>query len=607
MIRRSAGILAVFLVVLLLTGAKADKPGDAVRGYFRQERSIRAQDSDRAEALGTIPAYEIVSLKVIRYKWAEYTGEDGVTGYVFYDGMIPEPVLKECEPYLAYCTQGQHLRRMPDGTLPGAAHVEAKEVFTVDGTSGSYCHVLTGNGAEGYVLSRLVTRANFKMEKISPVRFCAGERIEAAESLLAGAETAFVLEPGKVYIAEESYGNCYVLRSEDGTKIGYVPKRNTAVWDTEKDGEPVFFRLSGESGPGAKPEISEVYHKAEVREGGALFYERGAPFYEKEGEGKRLEAGELVYVYSRCGGFCAVSYGNSMGYAAEKDIEIMSREMAAERIREMDLSGAALKASPCLREGFAFLEEDNSLLLRYNAITGEQVEPLLPLGVPYFWGGRSYRTVIGLQPDYAVREAWQSSYNYYKKGTEYIYGFDCIGLVKNVYRLAGTPIEGTVTGLGEKAYCEAGHHVWCSETNPLPEDDWKKTAESLEVGDLLLVHHPGVHAMIYIGTLRDYGYTEKELPALGEALDYPLMLHCGGNPYCYMRFRDLINQRKGRKFEEVEPPDGGVAICIIGPEKEDAEMVIDYLGYSTPCYEIEGTCVTIFDFDEVESYFIYRE
>ena len=113
--------------------------------------------------------------------------------------------------------------------------------------------------------------------------------------------------------------------------------------------------------------------------------------------------------------------------------------------------------------------------------------------------------------------------------------------------------------------------------------------------------------MMYIGTLRDYGYTEEQLPALAGALDYPLMIQSGSNPYCYFRFKNFLEETEDPFFKKAEPPDGGASVCILGPARDDAEMIIDYMDTASACFEVEGSCVTVFGFRNIRDYFFYRE
>ena len=315
----------------------------------------------------------------------------------------------------------------------------------------------------------------------------------------------------------------------------------------------------------------------------------------------------LCHAHIKYGVSCDSVFGMiSQRYLEIRDELGLKTDLEGElaRIRAADLSGAALEKNPVLDQALPMLEDGNPFLLRYNALTGSSLEPLFPLGVPYFWGGRGYNVLTERWPDYTVREAWQSSLVFYHRGTSYVFGFDCIGFVKNVYRLAGFPISGDVSDLAEKPFC-AGHHVFCSDAHPLP-DSWEEAAAALRPGDLLYVRHPNTHVMIYIGTLRSWGYTAEQLPALARYLDVPVMIHCGENPMYYFRFRNMLSQQQSGILSRAEPTDGGVALCLIGPKPGEEEMIIEAHDTKARCFDIEGACVTLFNFQNVRSYFVYR-
>ncbi len=601
--RTALFLLTVLLVLGTVLTAAAEKPaaeaepGETVIGYFRKNRSIRPKTEATMEVLGDVPAFTIMEMETVKKGWGQYTSPDGITGYIYYQDIQPVPVPEPCEERVVYCEERQMLRSLPEFSEKNPRRVEPFEMLTVDGTYRGYVHVRTTGGEEGYIEGRLLTDADFEPEAISPVRFCAGVETGALAMPLKGAEKLMTVSPGVIYEASEGQGDYYVLRTAEGTPA-YVWKGAVRLLQAVGAESMTFFRKVRITGSRGDEAPEDIFSQARVR--------RDTAFYDGRGSQEPLKAGDRVYVYAAYGGFYGASHGQIFGYVKQEDLEIQDRETAAEVIAGLDLSSASIEKNEFLDAAFSLLEEGNSFLLRYNAITGSDIQPLFSLGVPYFWGGRGYNILTERWPEYTTREAWQDSINYYRKGTTYIYGFDCIGLVKAVYRLAGHEIRGTVGDLISDQICEAGQHIWCSGKHPIPED-WNRVAEKLEIGDLLWIKHPGVHALIYIGTLRDYGYTEEQLPAMAGMLDYPLMIHCGRNPYCYFRFRNLLASQKKGRLAAATPPDGGVSICILGPDAEEAEMHIGFLDGIDDCFEVEGTCVTISSFKNVTSYFFYRD
>ena len=73
--------------------------------------------------------------------------------------------------------------------------------------------------------------------------------------------------------------------------------------------------------------------------------------------------------------------------------------------------------------------------------------------------------------------------------------------------------------------------------------------------------------MMYIGTLRRFGWTEETAGSAATVLDSPLVLHCGGNPFYYDRYKAYIAEMG---FRKTFPPDGGVTVAVIRPSLEGA-------------------------------------
>ena len=593
-----SGMLLLFLALfhpLPSLAGTPPEPGTVVTGYFTDMKYLRPAMKATWENVDRIPAYTMIEITVVQGYWGEAVSEKGVKGYINFQDMRPAPAPEPCEPWQGYCTEKAPFRAFPEIKLEAEEFLRPQRLLVVNGTLDYFYHVTLADGRSGYVLQKSVKKAEFHAEKVQEKRFCVGRETPVREYPLDGAAEIGRLSPGEIYVTDSQTGDYYVV-SVNGA-AGYIYKGSLKIWARSPGSGILFFRDARLQGKRDDEEAKVLCAQAAVGDAGAVLH--GKP-----GKSVSLSPDEKIYVYAVYGGFCGVSCDAGYGYVREDAVRIMDREAMLAEIRGKDLSGASLRASPFLDQALAMLEEGNPFLLRYCALTGADVRALFPLGVPYFWGGRGYNVLTERWPEYTVREAWQSSLVYYHKGTNYVFGFDCIGFVKNVYRLAGFPISDTVESLGEKEYCEA-HHVFCSDRRPVGKN-WAETAKSLRAGDLLYVHHPNPHAMIYIGTLRDWGYTAEQLPALANALDDPLMIQCGENPSCHFRFRDLLSQQQSGLLADAEPTDGGVCVCIIGPKKKEAEQVVEAHGVKCRCFDVEGACVTLFDFNAVKSYFVYR-
>ena len=592
-------LLLVSAAVIISLSVCAESATDTITGYFTETKYVRPEMAVSLSVVESIPAFRIVSLIKVDDSWGRYITESGAVGYVHCGSILPVPDYEPCDPYSAYCKEQQPLRTLPEYGQKAENSMPSGMLFTVDGIYKKFVHISAASGVSGYIPASSVKKAEFRPQSISPVHICVGEEVPATALPLRGAEELFRAYPGTVYCSFEACGDYFVLRTDKGLPA-YIPKGNTRRLSAAGGNSNTFFRLPKISGESSGPSPEYAYGKGVAGEDGAVLFRT-------DGEDISLDPGSYVSVFASYGGFYGVLSRGIFGYIRQDELLVPGSAALTDRLRGEGISGASIRKNVWLDHALPLLEEGNSFLLRYNAATGSGLESLFPLGMPYFWGGRNYKAITARLPDYTVMEDWQSSGGHYIKGHHYVYGFDCIGLVRHVYFRSGLSLARKIGDMASDEYCLSGHHVWCSDRHPLPED-WKEAAAAMEVGDLLLLHYPGTHAMIYIGTLRDYGYTEEQLPALSGALDFPLMIQSGSNPYCYFRFRDMLERRKKEKlFSKAEPPDGGASVCILGLERSDSEMNIEYMeDASSACFEVEGTCITVLSFRNVKDYFIYR-
>ena len=247
-----------------------------------------------------------------------------------------------------------------------------------------------------------------------------------------------------------------------------------------------------------------------------------------------------------------------------------------------------------LSSAFACLEEGNPFLTRYNTVTWAEVVPRLPQGVPYVWGGMTASHVFAKEPDYCVLPISKGSPVWYEAGRKYINGFDCIGFIRYVYERARRIKLTTISGL----FAEKDLFLWSSRTeDTLPlRMQWTE----LDPGDLLVMEHPGRHIAMYVGTLRNYGYTEGELgEQLAAYIDYPLVIHSSVNAQVSNRFADLI--RNGLpKYKAATDTDGGVCVSLITPHRDSAPYTVNQQKQDTSYFVLpDGTWLTVLPYDEM--------
>ncbi|MBR3333203.1 MAG: C40 family peptidase [Clostridia bacterium] len=260
---------------------------------------------------------------------------------------------------------------------------------------------------------------------------------------------------------------------------------------------------------------------------------------------------------------------------------------------------------------FELLEEGNPFVRRYEKLTGKEITPLFPWGVPYYYGGLSGSKGNGwfymAYPDYFIKMCEHGS-GYFKVGERYFYGLDCIGFTRHVYKACGLPAHPSLADIMTQ-WEQKQYHVYDSRKGheAPPYDQLKNT---LRVGDLLVVKHEDSksrHVMMYIGTLRSFGYTAEEEPALASWLDWPLVIHCGLSPFYGERFQKLIDEYPD-KYGKATTTDGGVAISLLGPKPENAPEHghVQNTDYAWFTMNDGGYQLTVVNLTDVKYYAWYR-
>ncbi len=436
-----------------------------------------------------------------------------------------------------------------------------------------------------------------KPKKILQTWLCAGEAAPVRESPKESAEVLWTLEPETLAVTDQHVDQYYLLTAEDG-RTGYVSKGAVRILNAQDLTAGRMFKL-----PHVNPKTPRLPVETVMRYG--LTEGEGIAFFlAEEGTEELLPAGERVYVFAAYGAYAGVWHRGRLGYLFRDRIRI-PEDGAAEAGASPETNPGRITANAALTQAFSMLEPGNAIARRYAVMTGETVKSLFYAGVPYFWGGKEEKILMERWPEYTTRKQWQGTHDFYQKDSIYVYGLDCVGFVKTLMERAGAPLEASLDDLGQKKRCKAGDHLYCSAANPFPED-WREAAAVMAPGDLLALHHPGRHVMMFIGTLRDYGYTEEDLPALKDYLDHPLMIHSGENPFAYHRFDCLTARSEDGRISKALGSDGGVSLCILGVPMEAAETRVTAHERNYGCFDVEGACVTVFRFDNVRDYYVYR-
>ena len=237
-----------------------------------------------------------------------------------------------------------------------------------------------------------------------------------------------------------------------------------------------------------------------------------------------------------------------------------------------------------------FLEDGNPFLQRYNEMEGTDLEPVCPLGCPYFYGGYNIRHLLKpANPDHESE--------YYRKDQKYLYGFDCSGFTKYVVEQAGYERHPKISELLNRTLyteCEIPRSMTLSG---------KALSPVLRRGDLLAIQHMdgGFHIAMFCGTLRDFGYTTETLPeVLVPYLFYPLLIHCTASSDYHERYSAYLEEQG---LEDVIPPYGGVIVSILDvPLSAATSETPQIKDLSRPCFELEGYHLQITDLTQEKRY-----
>ena len=304
-----------------------------------------------------------------------------------------------------------------------------------------------------------------------------------------------------------------------------------------------------------------------VLEGGNL-WDVTAPFsawMEAEGEPLRV-----VPVYQRVTRGIRIAEG-SVSIQLTFSTSAHTADFRPDRVQTDALYDAALP----------LLEEGNPFIPRYNDTAESLLRAYLERGVPYYYGGHS-------EEKFLRRFFPLQTTSYYREDRLYLCGLDCSGftqLVQEKRGLAHHPgIRTLLTrGMGSEALERMDPGQWRCLLRP---------------GDLIAVDHGTLHIMMYLGTLRMFGWTEEDAGEAAPVLDCPLVIHCGGNPFYYERYMDYIREQG---YANTYPPDGGVTVSVILPSDADAPHSMDAeWGKHYGWYLADGSPLLVFPLDDCE-------
>ena len=272
-----------------------------------------------------------------------------------------------------------------------------------------------------------------------------------------------------------------------------------------------------------------------------------------------------------------------------------------------------VRQDPLLDAAFSMLEEGNPFLNAYNEITGANVTVHFKYGLPYFFGGTYDYMINGKQhlfsraPEYAKRSCWEQT-KFYDKGKTYLYGLDCSGYTRWIYNEVGWPRHDKLSAMiNEYGKYGKTNHVYSHRPGKeMPPYD--ELAATLQLGDLLVAKEGARHVMMFIGTLREFGFTAQTAPELADYLDYTLVIHSGPNPDYGPRMQKYLDEHADDPYyNNINIPNGGVNVSIIGVPVQDAPHQVEDSNVLYHYFELpDGYKITIWDLEAATSFCWFR-
>ena len=209
-----------------------------------------------------------------------------------------------------------------------------------------------------------------------------------------------------------------------------------------------------------------------------------------------------------------------------------------------------VRYSPLYENSLSMLEAGSLFVEYYDDTADSLMEVTLPLGVPYYYAGGSEDTFLR-------RFIPSTTTHYYLDSHMYLCGLDCVGMSRLVYEKCGLERHPSISDI---LFRGVGHSA-------LAENDPSRWYMLLQPGDLVCVKHGTFHVMMYLGTMRMFGWQEGNAGEADALLDEPLVIHCGGNPFYYDRYKVYIQEMH---YRNTMPPDGGVTVSVIQQTDKNA-------------------------------------
>ncbi len=517
-------IIALMCLVCLLLGAfpaLGETAGEeSYYAYFNDARWLRTEPKANTPTVVNVPARSVLKLTPVNDKYAA-TVYQGQTGYIhmkdavridYIDPESPEAVTVE-----GFFGAPVYMRAQPLKNTSALALLPTDVRFAITFVTDEYAFIRY-EGEEGYVYIRDFVQMEYKKGTVTPYIAFGDDAVSAYDSPCYGASVAAVISP-------------------------YTP-----VTITGYDGDHITINLNDKTLYVAAGELSALSEDFKVDAFEARTGEKAVLYALPLQNAQQLGAlgkNETVTVSAYHGEYARVQCGEQTGYIHYSQLKASENTKAA--LAALEEYTERIEAQRFLNIALAMLEQGNPILNAYNASCGGNIAATYQYGVPYLFAGANASSLL------RVRYASQNSH-YYSTEKRYLGGFDCIGFARYVHNTAGMKKLPAISDTPN------ANKKYLVDTKNLDYTEWK---DVLKVGDCINLAYKGggYHVMIYIGTLRSFGFTESQLGALAPYIDHPLTIHCGMDNYHTAWYTQYIEDHH---LTGVTPPDGGVTLSILG-------------------------------------------
>lgn len=514
------------LFVSFLPAGWAEEQVESFYAYFEDARWMRTEPKANTPTVVNVPKRSVLKLTPVNDKYA-YTVYRGQEGYIYmkdYETIdYTDPLSDEAVTVEGFFGAPVYMRAEPLKNASTLELLPADERFKITFVTDTYAYI-TFNGEGGYVFIEDFVQMEYQKGEVAPYVAFSYDTVTAYDSPFYGAVAVMEIAPYTPVTVHGYDGDHLLVSVNEQTLYIDNSEMTTLAADFEVEDFPAKIT--------AKTDVYE-YPLTNARMVGSV---------KKNAE---------VTVLSYQGEYARVTDGEITGYLHYKQLKSSEETKAA--LEALAEYVETIEAQRFLNVALTMMEENNPILRMYNENCGGSVQARYQYGVPYLFAGARESTLL------KIRYASQNS-NYYFTDKRYLGGFDCIGFARWLHNQVGMKKLPAISEMPD----QNKKYLVNVKGKSFPE--W---AEEMKVGDAIGMAYKGggYHVMIYIGTLRDFGYTQEKLgDMLAPYIDYPLVIHCGMNNYHTAWYTQYLEENN---IKGVVPPDGGVTISLLGVPYDD--------------------------------------